>query len=56
MGRISALYAMPDYTGRVKVEAGSKPCLSLKLKSGKRVVETARAFVSAWAGTKQENS
>ena len=56
MGRISALYALPEYTGRVKVEAGSKPCLSLKLKSGKHVVETARAFVAAWAGTKQENS
>ena len=56
MARISALYALPEYKGRVKVEAGTKPCLSLKLKSGKRVVETARAFVSAWAGTKEENS
>jgi len=56
MGRISALYAQPEYKGRVKVEAGSKPCLSLKLKSGKHVVETARAFVNAWAGTKEENS
>ena len=56
MARISALYAQPEYKGRVKVEAGTKPCLSLKLKSGKHVVETARAFVKAWAGTKAENS
>ena len=51
MERISALYAQPDYRGRVKVEAGTKPCLSLKLKSGKHVVEAARAFVKAWAAT-----
>ena len=56
MARISALYALPEYKGRVKVEAGSKPCLSLKLKSGKHVVEAARAFVNAWAGTAEENS
>ena len=51
MQRISALYAQPEYKGRVKVEAGTKPCLSLKLKSGKHVVEAARAFVTAWAET-----
>ena len=56
MQRISALYAQPEYKGRVKVEAGTKPCLSLKLKSGKHVVEAARAFVAAWAGTREENS
>ena len=53
MARISALYAQPEYKGRVKVEAGTKPCLSLKLKSGKHVVEAARSFVKAWAGTKE---
>jgi transcription-repair coupling factor (superfamily II helicase) len=56
MERISALYAQSEYKGRVKVEAGAKPCLSLKLKSGKHVVETARAFVGAWAGTAEEKS
>ena len=56
MARISALYALPEYKGRVKVEAGTKPCLSLKLKSGKHVVETARAFVAAWAGTAETGS
>ena len=56
LSRVSALYALPEYKGRVKVEAGSKPCLSLKLKSGKHIVETARAFVAAWASTKQDGS
>ena len=53
MQRISALYAQPEYKGRVRVEAGTKPCLSFKLKSGKHVVEAARSFVAAWAGTKE---
>ena len=52
MARISALYARPEFKGRVKVEAGTKPCLSLKLKSGKHVVEAARAFVAAYAAAK----
>ena len=51
MERVSALYARPEYKGRVKIEAGAKPCLSLKLKSGARVLETARALVAAWAET-----
>ena len=52
MARVSALYARPEYKGRVKIEAsGAKPCLSLKLQSGKRVIETARALVKAWADT-----
>ena len=54
MERLSALYSLPEYKGRVKIEAGAaQPCLHLKLQSGKRVIETARAFVAAWAGTKQ---
>ena len=51
MARISALYALPEFKGRVRVEAGSKPCLSYKLKSGKQVLEAARRFVRAWAET-----
>jgi len=53
MARVSALYARPEYRGRVRVEAGKDPCLSLKLQSGRRVIETARAFVKAWAETKE---
>ena len=51
MQRVSELYAQPKFKGRVKVEAGSKPCLSLKLVSSKRVIESAREFVQAWAAT-----
>ncbi len=51
MARVSELYAMPKFKGRVKVEAGAQPALSLKLQSGKRVIEAAREFVSAWAAT-----
>jgi transcription-repair coupling factor (superfamily II helicase) len=47
--RVSALYAQPNYTGRVKVEAGTVPVLALKLKSGDVPREAAR-FVSAYAG------
>jgi transcription-repair coupling factor (superfamily II helicase) len=46
MEKVSAMYAQPEYKGRLKVEAGKKPCVSLNLRSGKRVVETARKFVS----------
>ena len=51
MERVSALYAMREYKGRIKVEAGQKPCISLKLKSGSRVIESAREFIAAWART-----
>ena len=54
LARVSALYAQPRFRGRVKIEAGSRPCVSLKLKSGERVIEAARTFVSAWAETKPE--
>lgn len=46
MEKVSALYGQNEYKGRLKVEAGSKPCLSLRLSSGKRVIETARQFVA----------
>jgi transcription-repair coupling factor (superfamily II helicase) len=46
MARVSALYGQTEYKGRVKVEAGAKPCVSLRLRSGKRIIETARKFVA----------
>ncbi|MBP8640904.1 MAG: transcription-repair coupling factor [Oscillospiraceae bacterium] len=46
MELVSALYVQPEYKGRVKVEAGTKPCISLRLRSGKRIIETARKFVA----------
>ncbi|MBR4549788.1 MAG: transcription-repair coupling factor, partial [Oscillospiraceae bacterium] len=49
MARVSALYARPEYKGRLRVEAGSKPCLSLRIQSKARVIDEARRFVSDWA-------
>ena len=48
MEKVSALYARPEYKGRLRVEAGSKPCLSLKIKTKTRVVDEARRFVADW--------
>ncbi len=52
MGRISWLYAKPEYKGRLKVEAGAKPCVSLRIKSKNRTVDEARRFVADWAESK----
>ena len=46
MVKVSALHGQPDYKGRVKVEPGAKPCISVHLRSGKRIIETARKFVA----------
>ncbi len=43
--RVSRLYALPKYKGRVKIEAGAKPSVSLKLNPGERVLNAAVAFV-----------
>ena len=45
MAKVSALYGQPEYKGRIKVEAGNTPCISLRLNSTKRVIEAARQFV-----------
>ena len=50
MEKVSALYAMPQYKGRLKVEAGSKPCLSLRIKAKGRVIDEARRFTADWGG------
>ncbi len=49
--RISALYAKPDWKGRVKVEAGGKPAVALRLASRRRILEEARAFIRDYAST-----
>ena len=49
MEKVSALYAMPEYKGRLRVEAGSKPCLSLRIKAKGRVIDEARRFAADWA-------
>ena len=48
--KVSALYARPEYNARLRVEAGSKPCLSLHIRAKNRVIEEARAFAAAWGG------
>ena len=48
MDSVSRLYSMPDYTGRVKVIAGTDPAIALKLK-GAPVVDEAVKFVRAFA-------
>ena len=55
MEKVSALYAREEYKSRLRVEAGSKPCISLKIRSKSRVVDEARHFVSDWAGVKQSS-
>ena len=49
--RISALYAKPEWKGRVKVEAGGKPAVALRLVSRRRILEEARAFIRDYAET-----
>ncbi len=56
MEKVSALYARPEYKGKLRVEAGSRPCLSLKIKSKKNVIDEAREFALAWGGDKRERS
>jgi transcription-repair coupling factor (superfamily II helicase) len=48
MESISQLYAMPEYTGRIKVLAGTDPAIALKLK-GSAVVDEAVRFVRNYA-------
>ena len=45
---ISALYAQDTWKGRIKVEAGGKPAVALKLMSKRRILEEARAFVKVY--------
>ena len=49
MEKVSELYAREEYKGRLRVEAGAKPCLSLKIRSKQRVIDEARKFTADWA-------
>ncbi|MCL2226325.1 MAG: transcription-repair coupling factor [Oscillospiraceae bacterium] len=48
MDRISKLYSLPEYNGRIKVVAGSDPAIALRLK-GVSVVDEAVRFVRAYS-------
>jgi len=54
MEKVSRLYAEPEYRGRLRVEAGSKPCLSLKIRAKGRVIEEARRFAADWGAENAE--
>jgi transcription-repair coupling factor (superfamily II helicase) len=47
MNRISALYSLPEYKWRLKIEAGLVPAVSLKVRSSK-IVDEAMTFVRAY--------
>jgi len=51
---VSALYARPEWSGRVKVEAGGRPAVAIRLVSKRRILDEARAFVRDYAGIKKE--
>jgi transcription-repair coupling factor (superfamily II helicase) len=50
MARIAALYDTESFRGRIKIEAGTNPSVSLKL-SGGNVINEAVAFVRAYKAT-----
>ena len=56
MARVSLLYGKTEYKGRLRVEAGQKPCLNLMLRNKKRVLEEARRFVADWEAAGQSAS
>ena len=43
--RVSALYQRPEYKNAIKVEAGSDPAVSVKIKQGGDVIKIASDFV-----------
>ena len=49
--QVSALYSMPEYKGRVRIEAGTVPMVSLKVK-GTGVVDEAVRFIRQFRASK----
>ena len=54
MARVTLLYSKPIYKGKLKVEAGSTPCVSLKVQSKNRSIDEARRFVADWLKSAEE--
>ncbi|MBQ0026757.1 MAG: transcription-repair coupling factor, partial [Lachnospiraceae bacterium] len=54
MQKVTDLYAKDDYKGRLRVDAGSKPGLALKIKNKAHVIEESRRFVKDWGDNKGE--
>lgn len=53
---VSGLYAQPEWTGRVKVEAGGKPTVAVKLLSKRRILEEARQFVRDYVRLRESSA
>jgi hypothetical protein len=39
---------MPAYNRRLRVEAGSKPCISVRINNAAHVIDEARKFAADW--------
>ena len=51
VGRVSALYNQSAFRGRVKIDAGMEPALTLRLRPGSDPVDEADAFIRAYNET-----
>jgi transcription-repair coupling factor (superfamily II helicase) len=51
MEKVSNLYSRKEYTGRVKIEAGTSPVVSLHMRKGANSIEEARKFVAAYVAS-----
>lgn len=49
MERVSRLYSQTKYKGRVKVEVGTVPCVSLRLEVKGHAIDEARQFIGQYA-------
>ena len=56
MEKVSVMYGRKEYKGRLRVEAGQSPRLSLRIKNSKRVLEEARMFVSSYTASVSEEA
>ena len=54
MAVISALYNLEEYRGKLKVEAGSSPCVSLKLTPGADVIRQSVKFIRSYKAVQSE--
>ena len=48
MEKVSRMYSDERYNKRLRVEAGSKPCLALKINNKNLVIDEARRFAKDW--------
>mgnify|MGYP004732452577 CR=1 FL=1 len=53
MQRYTALYGMSKYKGRLKLEAGDQPAVSLRLNSRRRAIEEARGFIADYSAQQE---